>query len=290
MAKGLCILHYAEMAAASSNTEEAGHREWTMPARGKKYFFISSLEKGMRILELLAEKQAITISEAARQLNTNRAGVHRFLATLRELGYVEKDEEERYHLTFRVVELGMKVVKRHEILRIVRPYLLELSTAFNETVNLGRFNGTDILHLDKIDSREILRMDSEIGSRAPAYCTALGKAILAYLPEGELEEYLKTIRLKAHGPNTITARPRLRKELQQVRQQGYAIDNEELASGLRCVAAPVFDHTGQAGYAVSVSGPVMRMTMERLETIHPMVRQTCRRLSEKLGAASGTGG
>lgn len=256
-----------------------------MPARGKQYFFISSLEKGMRILELLADKQAISISEAARHMETNRAGVHRFLATLRELGYVEKDEEDRYRLTFRVVELGMKVVNRHEILRIVRPHLMELSAAFNETVNLGRFNGRDILHLDKIDSREILRMDSEIGSRAPAYCTALGKSVLAFLPEEELENYLKGTRLKAHGPNTMTSRRMLRKDLASIRRNGYAVDNEEMAPGLRCVAAPVFDHTGRAGYAVSVSGPVMRMTLARIEDIHPVVRQTCRRLSEKLGAA-----
>ncbi len=258
-----------------------------MPAKGKRYFFISSLEKGIRILELLAEKQAVTISEAARYMETNRAGAHRFLATLRELGYVEKDEEDRYHLTFRVVELGMKVVNRHEILRVVRPYLLELSAAFNETVNLGRFNGGDILHLDKIDSKEILRMDSEIGSRAPAYCTALGKAVLAFFPEEDLNEYLKSARLKAYGPNTITSRRQLRKELEGIRLQGYALDDEELSSGLRCVAAPVFDHTGRAGYALSVSGPVTRMTMERIETIHPVVRQTCRRLSERLGSAQG---
>jgi DNA-binding IclR family transcriptional regulator len=185
-----------------------------------------------------------------------------------------------------VVELGMKVVNRHEVLRVARPFMLELSTAFNETVNLGRFNGIDILHLDKIDSREILRMDSETGSRAPAYCTALGKSVLAFLPENELEKYLKGARLKPQGPKTITSRPQLRKELEQIRLRGYSVDNEELASGLRCVAAPVFDHNGRATYAVSVSGPVMRMTMKRIETIHPVVRQTCRRLSERLGFVS----
>jgi len=254
-----------------------------MPAQGKQYFFISSLEKGLRVLELLAEKQALTVSEVARHLDTNRAGSHRFLATLRELGYVEKDAEERYHLTYRVVELGMKVVNRHEILRVVRPYLLELSAAFNETVNLGHFDGADVLHLDKIDSKEILRMDSEIGSRAPAYCTALGKAVLAFLPEEEFNRYLKETRLKAHGPNTITSRRKLRAEVEQIRSTGYAVDNEELAPGLRCVSAPVYDHTGRAGYALSVSGPTLRMTLERIEAMHPVVVRICRRLSEKLG-------
>ena len=254
-----------------------------MPAQGKQSFFIRSLEKGIRVLELLAEKQALTVSEAARHLDTNRAGSHRFLATLRELGYVEKDAEERYRLTFRVAELGMKVVNRHDILRVARPYLLKLSEAFNETVNLGHFNGSDILHLDKIDSKEILRMDSEIGSRAPAYCTALGKAVLAHLTEEELGDYLRGVRLRAQGPKTITSRRKLREEIEQIRSRGYALDDEELVTGLRCVASPVFDHTEKAMYAVSVSGPATRMTPERIESIHPQLTDICRQLSEKLG-------
>ncbi len=257
-----------------------------MSARGKEYFFISSLEKGMRVLELLAEKQALTASEVARELQTNRAGSHRFLATLRELGYVEKDARDRYHLTFRVLELGMKVVNRYEILRIIRPYLLELSSLFNETVNLGHFDGKDILHLDKIDSKEILRMDTPIGSRAPAYCTGLGKAILTFLPPEEFEDYLRAARLRRYTPNTITTRKALRNETKRIRSLGYAVDNEEMSSGLRCVAAPVFDHTGRVAYAVSISGPTLRMTPEVIERIHPKVRDVCRRLSEKLGNRS----
>ncbi|MCG6894199.1 MAG: IclR family transcriptional regulator [Desulfobacteraceae bacterium] len=257
-----------------------------MPARGEKYFFINSLAKGIRVLELLAEKQALTVSEVARHLELNRAGSHRFLATLRELGYVDKDEDGRYHLTFRVLELGMAVANRFEIHRIVRPYLQELSLAFNETVNLGHFDGGDILHLDKIDSKEILRMDSPIGSRAPAYCTALGKAVLAFLPEEEFEKFLKQVRCKAFGPNTITSRRGLRAEIQKVRRRGYAVDDEEMASGLRCVAAPVFDHTGGCRYAISVSGPSFRLTPERIETIQPRLRDICRRISGKLGSTA----
>lgn len=257
-----------------------------MPAHGKQYFFISSLEKGMRILELLGEKQALTVSEVARELGTNRAGSHRFLATLRELGYVEKDSQDRYHLTFRVLELGIKVVNRHEILRSVRPYLLELSTLFNETVNFGYFDGKDVLHLDKIDSKEILRMDTPIGSRAPAYCTGLGKAILASLPHEEFEEYLKTVRLRPNGPNTITTRKELRSEMKKIQAVGYAVDNEEMISGLRCVAAPVFDHTGRAAYAVSISGPAFRMSKEVTQRIQSKICDACRRLSEKLGNRS----
>lgn len=262
-----------------------------MPARGEQYFFISSLAKGLKVLELLAEERALKVSAVARHLGQNRAASHRFLATLKQLGYVEKDEDDRYRLTFRVLELGMKVANRNEILRIVRHAMQELSLAFNETVNLGYLDGREILHLDKIDSKEVLRMDSDLGSRAPAYCTALGKVLLAFLPAEERDAFFRNLQLRPHGPNTITSVQSLRFELDRIRQCGYAVDDEELAPGLRCVAAPVFDHTARAAYAISVSGPAVRMTFERIEQIQPRLSAVCEQISAKLGhsaeAASG---
>lgn len=254
-----------------------------MPAKGEKYFFISSLAKGIKVLELLAEHQSLTVSELARYLNSNRAAAHRFLATLRELGYVEKGDDDRYHLTFRVLEMGMKVAGRFEIHRIARPYMQELSIAFNETVNLGYFDGMDVLHMDKIDSREILRMDSPLGSRAPAYCTALGKAILAFLPSEELDEYLARVKLKACGPKTLKTRKQLVKALGDIRASQLSMDDEELTFGLRCVASPVFDHNGRCMYAISVSGPSVRMTEDRMTEMGPKVREICEKLSRRLG-------
>jgi DNA-binding IclR family transcriptional regulator len=254
-----------------------------MPVSGEKYFFIGSLAKGIKIMELLAEQKQLTVSGVAKLLGSNRAASHRFLATLRELGYVEKDEEDRYRLTFKVFELGMKVANRFEIRQIARPLMQELALAFRETVNLGHFDGKGILHVDKINSLEILRMDSPIGSRAPAYCTALGKAVLAFLPREEFERFLSRATLKPHGPNTITTKKLFRLAVEDIRHRGYAVDDEELSAGLRCVAAPVFDHTGRAAYAISVSGPSLRMTPKRIEDIHPLVQKICRQLSQQLG-------
>ena len=258
-----------------------------MSSGSDPYFFISTLAKGLRVMELLAEKQELTVTGVARALGYNRAGSHRFLATLRELGYVAKGEDDRYHLTFKLLELGLKAANRFEIRRIARPYMLELSLAFKETVNLGHFDGKNILHLDKIDSTEILRMDSPIGSHAPAYCTALGKAILAYQPQDRLTGYLNRVKLKAHGPNTITSKKQLRSALEESRAKGYAVDDEELSAGLRCVAAAVFDHRGEAVYAISLSGPSLRMTAARIEQIHPLVRNACKQLSQSLGNTAG---
>jgi len=148
----------------------------------KRYYQIASLEKGVKVLELLADQKALTVSQVAVSLGLNRAASHRFLATLKDLGYVEKNDDNRYQLTFRVLELGMKVVNRSEVRQEARDFMQELARISNETVNLGYFDGRQILHLDKIDSCEILRIDAPLGSRTPAYCTALGKAILAHLP------------------------------------------------------------------------------------------------------------
>lgn len=254
-----------------------------MSAKGEKYFFITSLAKGMKVLEVLSNNNALILSDLARLLGSNRATTHRFLATLQELGYVEKDYKERYRLSYKMLEVGRKAIDRHGIHQIARPYMLELSLSFNETINLGFFDGVDILHLDKIDSKEILRMDSPIGSRAPAYCTALGKAVLAFLPQHDLENYLSQTELKPIGPNTITSPQMLQKELERIRENGFSLDDEELSSGLRCIGAPVFDHhRAQPVYAMSVSGPSMRMTSEKIKKISQKIISETNKLSQEI--------
>lgn len=257
-----------------------------MPVEGEKYYFIGSLAKGIRILELLATKGEMTVSQVARHFGFNRASSHRFLATLKSLGYVEKNDNNRYQPTFKMLEMGMKVSGQFEIRQVARPFMSELSEASKETINLGVRDGVEVLHIDKIDSLEILRMDSPIGSRAPVYCTALGKAIMAYLSKDELEKLLAKIKLKPSGPNTITTRKRLRSELEGIRACGYAVDNEELTRGLRCVAAPIFDHTGRPRYAISVTGPAERMTVARTEILQVQVREACKAISRRLGQPS----
>lgn len=257
-----------------------------MPSRGEKYYVIASLGKGLRILELLAEHGELGVSAVARHLGTNRAGCHRFLLTLRDLGYVEKTEAGRYRPTFKLLELGMKNLDRFEIRHIAHPMMQELSRAFGETVNLGYWDGHAIVHLDKINSTEILRMDSGLGAVAPAYCTGLGKAILAFLPPEEIETYLHGVTFDALTPHTITSANGIHQELAKIRQTGFAIDNEELSIGLRCVAAPVFDYAGRASYALSVSGPTHRLPDSRIEIIAVRLGEICQRLTEKIG---GTG-
>ncbi|MCP4024086.1 MAG: IclR family transcriptional regulator [Desulfobacteraceae bacterium] len=249
----------------------------------KKYYRIASLEKGIRILELLAEHGALSVTEAAKLMDTNRAGSHRFISTLKDLGYVEKNDSNKYQPTLKIMKLAMKVTNRFEIRRIARPYMHKLSMMYKETINLGFFKNKEIIHIDKIDSLEVLRMDSALGDKAPAYCTALGKSILAFLPDHELTHYLENTEFKQLTPNTITDKEEFQSELCRIRQNRYAIDDEELTLGLRCIGSPIFDHNAYPAYALSISGPSMRQTHRTLEEMKTDILEATSELSSKMG-------
>lgn len=256
-----------------------------MPSKGEKYYIIASLGKGLKVLELLAERGELGVSEVAAHLDTNRAGCHRFLLTLRDRGYVEKTEAGRYRMTFKILEMGMKNLDRFEIRHTAHPMMQELSRDFGETVNLGYWDGRAIVHLDKINSTEILRMDSGLGAVAPAYCTGLGKAILAFLTPDDIDRYLQTADFARMTANTITSAAAMKDELEKIKLAGFAVDREELSIGLRCIAAPVFDYAGRPSFALSVSGPTHRISDTRIEAISEKIIAVCRCLSEKIGGA-----
>jgi DNA-binding IclR family transcriptional regulator len=218
-------------------------------------------------------------------MDTNRAGSHRFIATLRDLGYVEKNSGNKYQPTLKIMTLAQKVADRFEIRRLAKPYMHRLSMMYKETINLGLFKNQEIIHIDKIDSLEVLRMDSALGDKAPAYCTGLGKSILAFLPDHELEHYLNTVERRPLAPNTITDKDDFLRELSRIRHNRYAIDDEEMSIGLRCIAAPIFDHNQYPAYAVSISGPAMRLTHRALEEMKPEILKISDDLSRKMGSA-----
>ncbi|MCF8092081.1 MAG: IclR family transcriptional regulator [Desulfotignum sp.] len=251
----------------------------------KKYYNIASLEKGIKTLELLAAHGELSVSEAARLMDTNRAGSHRFISTLKDLGYVEKNSNNKYQPTLKIMTLAQKVADRFEIRRMAKPHMHRLSMMYKETINLGLFKNQEIIHIDKIDSLEVLRMDSALGDKAPAYCTGLGKCILAFLPDHELDHYLNTVDRRPLAPNTITDKTDFLKELSRIRRNRYAIDDEEMTIGLRCIAVPIFDHNNYPAYALSISGPAMRLTHRALEDIKDNILKVSEDLSRKMGNA-----
>ena len=251
----------------------------------KKYFFIASLAKGLHVLELLADAGPLSVSRVAAHLGYNRAGAHRFLSTLLELGYVQKNQEGLYELSFKILELSTKLAARFEIRKSAMGFMRELSAAYKETINLGFLDSGDIIHLDKIDSPELLRIDPEIGSRAPAQRTALGKAILAYLPASKLDAFFQHIQDKGETFDISTWKQALFQDLEQIRKQGFATDDEELCPGLRCVAVPIFDHNDYPRYAISISGPTMRMPASRVQSMQRDLIRIGQQLSQRLSQA-----
>ena len=251
----------------------------------RKYYQIGSLEKGIKILEAIIECGELTVTAAAARLGLNRASAHRFITTLRDLGYVRKNQHGNYEASFKMLELGMKQAGKFEIRRLAKPIMRGLAADFDETVNLGILNQDQVVYLDKVDSREFLRMDSGVGTSCHAYATALGKAMVAFLPEEERQAYVAGLTFTAMTPKTITSHEQFHQELARIRERGYAIDDEELALDLYCIAAPIFDLNGNPPYSLSISGPSRRI--RNLKNLPERLLAATDELSRQLGYRGG---
>lgn len=248
------------------------------------YYHVGSLEKGIQTLELLVNHGALSVLEASKVLGFNRSATHRFIATLKEMGYVIQDEDGKYRPTLRVYSLGLTVADRLESRSIIRQFMTELNNMFDETVNLGRLEGSEVVAVDMIKSRNPLKYDLPIGSRGVAHATGLGKAILAYSDEATVKNcWEKSAPHIQKTANTITSFDELQAELQNIRAQGFAIDEEEWVEGLRCIALAILDYTGRPAYALSISGPTIRMTKSVLLEMQKQLQKAATELSTLLG-------
>jgi DNA-binding IclR family transcriptional regulator len=167
--------------------------------------------------------------------------------------------------------------------KLSRPVLQQLWRATGETVNLAVMDGREVLYLDVMESSHTFRLVSQVGIRRPLYCTALGKAMLAFIPEEELQYFFSGMTFERFTPQTIKSAPQLRKDLSVVRQRGYAIDNEEAYLGSRCISAPVFEASGKVVAAVSVSGPTTRVTREKVPVFAAAAKNAAAAISKSLG-------
>lgn len=246
----------------------------------KPYYMVSSLARGIKIIELLANNENMTVSEVASTLDIHRTVSHRFLATLQELGYVQKDGQSRYRLSFRLFEMGMKISNAFDIRQISRSFMQELARISNETVNLGQLDGLEVIIIDKIVSREVIRSDLMIGARLPLTATAQGKTFLAFLPQEESKELIDRLPFQAFTPNTITNPSKLITELEEIRSSGFAINNEELDPGVRSISAPIFSHDGGIRFTISIAGFARSMTDEKLSLLKKPIMKAAHEMSQ----------
>ena len=248
---------------------------------------VQSAERIFDILEKLAQNGAMGLTELGQELSLSKSTTHRLLNSLAVMGYVQKDEMTgKYQLTFKILEIAGKLLNRLDILSVAHKYLEHLMKETHETVHLIQSEGCNIVYIDKVESDDAsssIRMASRIGLRLPMICTAVGKALLAELPEKEVLRVWNNSTVQKYTPNTIVSLEDLLRELQDVRRQGYALDNEENELGVRCIAACVKDYTGKCVNAFSISAPISRMSDERIEELSTYVLKTRRDLSEALG-------
>jgi DNA-binding IclR family transcriptional regulator len=242
-----------------------------------------TLVKGLPVLEALAQSESARgVSELARELGLTKSNVHRTLQTLCGTGYVRKNElSGAYECTMKIPRIAAAILGRVDMKRVAEPYMQSLASLTKETVHLSVLDDLDVFYVHKIDSPQPVRAYSEISGRAPAYCVATGKALLAFQDDSYLQRFGE--RLRAHTPRTIATQVELRKELAQVRQQGYAVNRGEWRETVGGLAAPIFDAHRRPLAAIGISGPVDRLRPPRLKTFTPEVLRAARDISDALG-------
>ena len=249
-----------------------------------------SLERGLAILSSFRDGRALVgISDLGRELGLSRSTAHRYVATLAALGYLQQDAPtKKYRLGPRVLDLGFSAINSMELREVAAPHLRDLSDSTGFTVNMAILDDLDIVYVERVRSgqarqREI-DLNLHVGARLPAYCTSLGKVLLAYLPADDQRNRLARTTFTRRGPNTLTTRAAFATELRKIRSQGFSINNEELAYGLRSIAAPILSHDGTAAAAINLAVHSTMLTLSELVARWtPALKQTAAEISARLG-------
>jgi IclR family acetate operon transcriptional repressor len=224
-----------------------------------------------------------TLVEISRELDLHPSTAFHLLRTLVALGYLSQDGATRaYRVGLKVFQLATAGEER--LADVAESFVAELARESRETSHLAVHERGRAVVISKVDGSGPLVVSERVGTRRPLHCTAIGKALLAYLPEPDALAFLGNARLERYTPKTLTERGALEKELVRVRERGYAVDDEEFSEGVRCLAAPVFNAGGQLVAALGVSGPTIRVTRQRMEELAALVANSARRLSQRLGA------
>jgi DNA-binding IclR family transcriptional regulator len=256
-----------------------------MAKKEKAEYIIQAVSHALDLLEQFhGDVDELGVTELSKRLKLHKNNVFRLLATLESRGYIEQNRAtENYRLGLKSLELGQTFIKQMGLLRQAKPILEKLVKECNETSYVAIFKEGYIVYLDVVETDLTVRVVSRVGSRLPSYCTAAGKVHLAHMSDEEIEHVLPRD-LKGFTPKTIVERDALRKELRKIAEQGFALDNEELDPGVRCVAGPIRDYTRRIVGAISISGPSMRFSDDRLQKeLIPLVIQSADELSTRLG-------
>jgi len=253
--------------------------------KGKSGREIQSLARGLKVIGMLAESdRSIGVTDLAAELGVDKSAAFRLLNTLVNYGFAVQDPEtRRYGPGLRIVEISRAVLDRLELRTVAKLYLKQLQKLTGESAHLAVLRGDQAVYIDQENSSAALNVNTEIGRTAPLHCTALGKALIAYLEPEELDRTLGPAPWKKFTPRTMVTRQELDTHLASIREQGFALDDEELNSSVRCLAVPVRDFRGKVVAAVGISGPSSRVTFERVTGLSKIVMDIGKRISQQAG-------
>lgn len=246
---------------------------------------VNSVDRALVILEYLGtQTKEVGVRELGQAIGLSKSSVHRILQTLRARGFVRwNPDNARYSLGMRAFEVGCGILRSMEAHAVAKPYLEQLVSQLGETAFLGVIDDSELVYIDKIDGRRSVRMYADIGSRKPLHSTAIGKALLAHLDRAEIDRIIAARQLARYTKNTITDPEVLRQELDKIRRQGYAEDNEEMEDGLYCVGAPLFNYSGKPVASISVAVPKIGQQNLQKDRIIKAVTTAASEISAKLG-------
>jgi IclR family transcriptional regulator, KDG regulon repressor len=259
--------------------------EVTAPVKPRGESKVNSVDRALVILEYLGtQTKEVGVRELGQAIGLSKSSVHRILQTLRARGFVKwNPDNARYSLGMRAFEVGCGILRSMEAHAVAKPYLEQLVASLGETAFLGVLDDSDLVVIDKIDGRRSVRMYADIGSRRPLHSTAIGKALLAHLDRAEVDRIIAAKPLTRYTKNTITDPEALRAELEKIRKQGYAEDNEEMEDGLYCVGAPLFNYSGRPVGSISISVPKIGQQTVQKDRLIKSVVQAAQEISGKLG-------
>jgi IclR family KDG regulon transcriptional repressor len=245
---------------------------------------IQSVERALKILDLFDEhKSELKITEISEKMGLHKSTVHSLLKTLQLYSYIDQNPEDgKYRLGLKLAERGSLIINNMDIRKTARKYLLDLSAKTGQTVHVGILDGREGVYIDKVEGEQSIIRYSRIGRRLPLHSTAIGKVLLAYQQPNEIELLLKDYQYQYQTANTIINESFFRNEIEKVKQQGYAVDDQENEQGVRCAAVPIFNGKGQVLAAISISTLISRVNDQELLIFIDLLKTSCQELSEQM--------
>ncbi|NLA12722.1 MAG: IclR family transcriptional regulator [Tissierellia bacterium] len=245
---------------------------------------VQSIDRAVAILDCFSEeKKELRLSEISERLGLNKSTVHGIISTLKYHGFISQDEEtQKYKLGIRFVQFGDLVINSMNIRNAAVPVIDAVCEKIEETVHVAMLDGLDVVWIEKRECTKSIKTSTKIGARLPAYTTADGKIIICYQNKDKIKNYLPK-RIPQYTNNTITNKGEFIKKLEEMKKNGYAIDNEEYVEGLKCVAAPIFDHDGKVRFSLSTTGPAFRMNEERIKELIVIIKEAANEISHRIG-------